>query len=132
MISEETKKRWVEHVASEYPMIPESMIMDILDLYSQDPDWVNDRIKVLKKEHKGVLKSKRQMSLEEFERLDAIGKAKVKEIEEYYAKVAEEMAHEKLSELSVTEEDNGSTTINRDECIIASEGVDATPQHDSP
>lgn len=83
-IDAKTKQRWREQIIAEYPNLHGDMVDSLLDVYDKDKDWLDDQIKVLKKEHKGRLETKNQLTLDELERLNAIGLAKVQEINEWY------------------------------------------------
>jgi hypothetical protein len=72
-ISDSTKARWLEQMASDYPNTPKDMLLTILDLYQSDKEWVEEKIKHIKKSCKGPVQIKNKLTLEEMERLQEIG-----------------------------------------------------------
>lgn len=58
-------------IKSDYPQIFDDMIDLVLDLYEKNPTYIEDLIKQEKKKNKRVPQPKRQLNLEEFEKLHA-------------------------------------------------------------
>jgi hypothetical protein len=85
-ISDACKKRWFEQIKQDYPNIPDDMISTILDLYQTDKDFIDAKIKELKKENKGKpLEIKNKLSLEEMEKLYELGLKNQEEIERSFS-----------------------------------------------
>lgn len=85
-ISDACKKRWMEQIEDDYPNLPQEMISTILDLYQSDKQFIEDKIKELKKEKKGkTLEIKNKLSLEEMEKLYEIGLKNKEEIERSFS-----------------------------------------------
>ena len=85
MLHEATRKRWAEQIAADYPRLHPDMINTILDLYSNDKEWLDEKTKELKKAHgKGPVEIKTNLTIEEMELLQEIGEKKRKEAEESF------------------------------------------------
>lgn len=83
-ISKSTKEKWFQQIKSDYGHLHDDMIETILDVYDSDQDWIHEKIKDLKKNHKGPLSVKTQLTLEELERINEIAEEKREEIEKNF------------------------------------------------
>jgi len=65
-----TRREMFEGIKADYPTMPDEFITTFLDMYEKDREWIENRIKTCKKEHKGKIpEPKSQLTLEEMERL---------------------------------------------------------------
>lgn len=79
-LTKQTRERWAEQMQSEYPHLPTDFIALVLDLYDNDKDFLDQFVKEEKKKNKGKpLEAKKQLTVDELERLGEISKAKIEE-----------------------------------------------------
>lgn len=93
-----SRKELYENIKIDYPNIPNDMIFLLLDLYTNDKDWLDSKIKEEKRKNKYTCppKPKTQLSLEEVEKLNE----KFKDIPQGKAWV-EDASEEKNSDVIV-------------------------------
>ncbi len=106
-ISDACKKRWLEQIHDDYPNLPLEMVSTILDLYQSDKEFIEGKIKELKKENKGKpLEVKNKLTLEEMERLYELGIKNQEEIQRSFSGgvIKAEEEQEETNTTVITEE----------------------------
>lgn len=95
-----TKQIWKEQILNDYPNLHPDMVDSLLTVYEKDQNFIVNKIKELKKQHKGKLEVKSRLTVDEFERLNEKGLAKVAEIEAWYEEVNQKYSPDNVVNVS--------------------------------